>query len=57
MKTIYLTAWILNAILLDILVWTPDLGILFIFNTIIPIFLLVVRIAILEQNAEEDSIV
>lgn len=55
MKTIYLTAWIVNAILLDIFLWDKALAILFVFNTAIPFVLLGVRIAILQDNAKEDS--
>lgn len=57
MKTIYLVAWIVNAIVIDIFLYNPPFTVLFVFNTVIPFILLGIRIATLQQIAKEDSVV
>lgn len=57
MKTIYLLAWLINAVLLAVFCWNPQIAILFIFNVIIPLALLSVRITIFHENSKEDPFI
>lgn len=57
MKTIYLIGWILNAIL--VFVYGPNfkqVGVLYIFNMIIPAVLLFVRMLIVHLEIDESKI-